>query len=606
MICYGIANRNVMVKQLLEQVQADLADFLNTKNISSPDVLIERAANSEFGDYTTNVAMRYAKTCSMSPLALAEEIVNFLETKSVSGIEKVVAVKPGFINFFFSPEVKVSTANAALSNQAFKKNASLSGQKWVVEHTSPNPNKAMHLGHLRNNLVGMGIVRILNWNGAEVVAEAVYNDRGIAIAKLMYGFLAHMKKNAEAETNIAYWTSHQSEWFTPEEKEMKADRFVAECYVLAEKDIASNPEIENQVRKMVVDWEAGDELVRQLWQHVLNFSYSGINQTLTRLGSHWDKIWYEHEHYQAGKDYVSKGLEQGIFTKLEDGAVLTNLESFKIPDTILLKNDGTSLYITQDIALTDLKRKTHQADKMVWVIGPDQSLAMRQLFAVCEQLGIGKVSDFNHVTYGYVGLKADDGGFQKMSSRAGTVVLIDDVIDEVKSVIKQRFVEEERHEPSKQDELSEKLALAAVKFSFLKSDRSQDMTFDVSQSVDVHGDSGIYVMYSYVRTQSILRKAARVLSEEISAPEVLGEEAELLRTLFYFNEVLEKSAKDLSVHHVAQYLLEVSSEFNRWYAKETILDGSDKEAYRLAIVKTVGDCLKSGMEILGIDVVDEM
>ncbi len=242
----------------------------------------------------------------------------------------------------------------------------------------------------------------------------------------------------------------------------------------------------------------------------------------------------------------------------------------------------------------------------MWVIGPDQSLAMRQLFAVCEQLGIGKKSDFNHVSYGYVGLKDEDGAFKKMSSRAGTVVLIDDVINTVKQTIRERFDEEERHEESVREDLSEKLALAALKFSFLKSDRNQGLAFDINESVDIHGDSGMYIMYAFVRTQSILRKAESEYNNSFVNPEKLGYEAELVRSLLYFNDVVIKSTTDLSVHHVAQYLLEISSEFNSWYAKETILDGSNEEAWRLKVVDAVAVTLKNGLALLGIDTVSEM
>jgi arginyl-tRNA synthetase len=440
-----------------------------------------------------------------------------------------------------------------------------------------------------------------------VVADAVYNNRGIAIAKVMYGYLAHMKQAANIPTDIAYWADHQDEWFTPAEKGIKPDVFVTECYVLAEKDVTANKEIEQMVRKMVVDWEAGDAATWKLWKLVLEYAYEGVDRTLARLGSHWDKVWYEHEHYQKGKDYVERGLLEEKFVKLVDGAVLTNLEAdYGLPETILLKNDGTSLYITQDIALTDLKVKTYQADKLVWVIGPDQSMAMKQMFAVCEQLGIGKVSDFTHVTYGYVGLKDKAGAFVKMSSRAGTVVLIDDVIDVVKATIKARFIQEGRHDIATQESLSEKLALVAVKFAFLKSDRNQSLTFDLEQSVDVQGDSGMYVMYTYVRTQSIARKAGAAGAGPFTTPTELGAEAELLRTLLYFPEVIKKAVADLSVHHVAQYLLELCSEFNSWYAKETILDGGDREAYKLALVEAVAITIENGLLLLGIETVDEL
>jgi len=233
---------------------------------------------------------------------------------------------------------------------------------------------------------------------------------------------------------------------------------------------------------------------------------------------------------------------------------------------------------------------------------PEQSLAFTQLFAVCEQLGIGKIEDFTHVSYGYVGLKGEDGGFKRMSSRAGTVVLIDDVIDGVKETILQRFASDEKET---NEETAETLALGAVKFAFLKSDRTQDMTFDVEQSVDIQGDSGMYVLYTFVRTQSILRKAGARTQAELTPTEGKIEHS-LVRNLLYFEDVIKKSADDLSVHHIAQYLLELSSEFNSWYAKDVVLDGSVSEEYKLAITKAVGITLQNGLRILGIQTVDKM
>jgi arginyl-tRNA synthetase len=597
-----------MRQEILDEITHKLRIWLGEAGVAFPVIQLERANSLEFGEYSSNVAMRYAKELSKNPLELADELTVFLQQQNVAGLEHVKAVRPGFINFYFTPAAKTQHIELILSaDEAFGVNQALKGEKWVIEHTSPNPNKAMHLGHLRNNLVGMGIVRLLKYSGAEVISDAVYNNRGIAIAKMMYGYLANMKQVANIPTDVEYWMEHRDEWFTPEEKGQKPDIFVTECYVLGERDISENPEIEKSVRQMVVDWEAGDKATLQLWEQVLKFAYAGIDRTLKRLGNHWDNVWYEHEHYQKGKEYIKEGLKKGVFQTLPDGAVLTNLEStYNLPETILLKNDGTSLYITQDIALTDLKKKTYGANKLVWVIGPDQSLAMNQLFAICEQLEIGKREDFTHVPYGYVGLKDVEKAYRKMSSRAGTVVLIDDVIDEVKAMINARFVEEEKHDDATRESLSEKLALAAVKFSFLKSDRNQTVSFDTEQSVDVQGDSGMYVVYSYVRTQSILRKAGSSAAGPLIPPTKLGEEASLLRSLLYFEEVIVKSTDNLSVHHVAQYLLEVSSEFNSWYAKETILDGSDSESYKLAIVKAVGITIKNGLNILGVETVDEM
>lgn len=597
-----------MLQEILQQIQTKIADWLREQGVAEPVVELERASLPEFGEYSSNAAMRHAKELKKNPLEIAEGLAAFLETAGVDGLERVGAVKPGFVNLYLTPAAKTQHLNTILErDEDFGKSHLHDGEKWVVEYISPNPNKAMHLGHLRNALVGAGIIELLRATGAKVVADGVYNNRGIAIAKVMYGYLEHMKQEANIPTDVSYWVEHPDEWFTPEEKNLKPDVFVTECYILGERDVKENSEIEQMVRQMVVDWEANDTDIWKLWEYVLGLAYAGIDRTLKRLDTHFDQVWYEHEHYQKGKEYVEKGLQAGLFQTIEGGAVLTNLEpTYGLSDTVLLKNDGTSLYITQDIALTDMKKNTYQADKLVWVIGPEQSHAMKQLFAVCEQLGIGKLGDFTHVPYGYVGLRDEAGAFKKMSSRAGTVVLIDDVIDEVKLTIKKRFATEGRHDEAISEELGERLALAAVKFAFLKSDRTQDMAFDVEQSVDVQGDSGMYVMYTYVRTQSILRKAGVLDSTPTIAPTELGTEATLMRSLLYFEDVVAKSVEDLSVHHVAQYLLEVCSEFNRWYAKETILDGSEREAYKLALVEAVAVTLRNGLNLLGIETVDEM
>ena len=593
-----------MVKELKNEIIQLVEIWLTEREIDNPVVVLERTADAQFGEYSLNSAMRYAKELALPPLVIAQELTEYLQNAGLPHIDRVEFVPPGFVNLYVSEQLLIEHVVTILTQGAeFGRLSSHVGEKWVIEHTSPNPNKAMHLGHLRNNLVGMGLVRLLKNTGAEVVSDGVYNDRGIAIAKVMYGFLAHMKKAAATPVDVAHFVSTPKEWYTPKDLDMRPDVFVEQCYVQAEADFTSMPEVEQTVRQMVVDWEAKDEAIWKLWRHVLDFAYAGQAHTLARLGSHWDKVWYEHEHYEEGKKYVQQGLEKKVFVKLEDKAVLTNLEAdYNLPDTVLLKNDGTSLYITQDLALTDLKKNTYGADKLLWVVGPEQSLSFKQLFASCEQLGIGALADFSHITYGYVSLKSATKGSYKMSSRAGTVVLIDDVIDGVKETILKRFAADDK-EADKQT--AETLALGAVKFTFLKSDRSQDITFDVEQSVDVHGDSGMYVLYAFVRTQSILRKAGERDLNEFVPTEALFEHS-LVRSLLYFQDVIEKSVDDLSVHHIAQYLLELSSQFNSWYAKDVVLDGSASEEYKLAITKAVGITLQNGLRILGIETVDKI
>ena len=590
-----------------EQKIADaIKGFLVQCDAVDVPVHIDTISDLQHGDVTTNIAFLLAKRLKKTPVVIAQELADFLAHQNIVGVDKVVAAGAGFVNITFNGNYYAQLLSEIFADgDAYGTNTKHAGEVWAIEHTSPNPNKAMHLGHLRNNLVGMSVGHILEWSGATVIYEAVDNNRGIAIAKLMWGFLAHMKKNADVPTDISYWATHQEEWYTPEDRGVPPDIFVSECYILGDKD-CKDPDIENKVRELVVRWEAGEEVVWKLWSHVLGYSYAGMDRTLRRLGNRWDVVWHEHEHYQKGKEYVEKGLAAGVFQKLEDGAVLTSLSAYNnIPDTILLKRDGTSLYITQDLALTALKKEIHHADHLVWVIGPDQTLAMRQLFAVCEQLGIGKLSDFTHVSYGYVGLKGADGGFQKMSSRAGTVVLIDDVLDEVRDALEKTYAEKGSILADENNDLFEKLALAAVKFSILKPERTQDTQFDVERSVEVKGDSGIYVMYTYVRTQSILRKA-HALGKKVEVPQEVVQGSEVVRMLRLFPKAVERALQDLSVHHVAQYLLELSGAFNAWYATEVILDGGTEEAEKLAVVEAVSLVLKNGLSIMGIRAVDEM
>lgn len=581
-------------------VQAIFEAFLTDNGIAAPDVILDEPADDKFGDIATSVALKYAKQLKKKPMELAQIMCDYLVAQNLLAVASVSVAEPGFINLVLTPSSYSDLLESILSAETtFGANTELENQKWVIEHTSPNPNKAMHLGHLRNNLVGMSLVRLLTFSGATVISDAIDNNRGIAIAKMMWGFLAHMKKSDSVPSDAQYWVNHPGEWFTPEEKRILPDIYVTQCYILGETDFKSNPDFEKVVRSFVVGWEAGDTVMWQLWSHMLSFAYAGMERTLTRLGNHWDKVWHEHEHYKSGKDFVEKGVTRGLFTVLDDGAVLTNLASYNIPDTILLKNDGTSLYITQDIALTALKKEFYHADKLVWVIGPEQSLVMKQLFATCEQLGIGAVADFSHVTYGYVGLRDESGSFKKMSSRAGTVVLIDDVLDAVKEKIQSRSNDEVTSEF-----LDEKLALAAVKFSILKTDRKQDLVFDPDQSITTTGDSGIYVMYAYTRAKSILRKKCR--SSNFVPPQELGSEINILRKLLYFPVVIKRSQVDLSVHHICQYLLELSSAFNSWYAKEIVIDGSERENYKLAVTEAVAETIKNGLAILGIDVIESM
>jgi len=594
------------IAETIADIESGITDFISGYGIEGVEVSLEKPSDLKFGDMSSNIALRYANEVGKKPYEFAKNLRDHLIAQNLKNIKQIEIVGQGYINISFDAAFHKGLVQEIIkSSGEYGKNNSLSNTRWVIEHTSPNPNKAMHLGHLRNNLVGMSLVNVLSWNGAHVISDAVDNNRGIAITKMMWGFLEYMKKEKNTPTDLTHWISDPQKWYTPEEKGLLPDIFATQCYILGESDFKENKEVENTVRNLVVQWEADNNDVRKLWSHVLSYAYEGMKRTLDRLGNHWDKVWHEHEHYQEGKKYVHDGLKKGIFRRLEDGAVLTDLIKYNLPDTILLKNDGTSLYITQDIALTALKKETYKANKLIWVIGPEQSLAMKQLFAVCEQLGFGQLGEFTHVSYGYVGLKDANGGFKKMSSRAGTVVLIDDVIDSVKSKILARLsIKQDDQSDDDLNKCSEKLALAAVKFSILKSDRNQDLTFDADESIKTTGDSGIYVLYAYVRTQAILRKKQKddLVPDNIDD----GLELDIVKQLMFFPTVVNRAKEDLSTHHIAQYLLELCSAFNSWYSKETVLDGSERESYKLAVTKSVGIVIKNGLSILGIDTVEKI
>jgi len=581
------------------------------------EVNLEFPGDGVFGDYTTNVAMavfadpkrklhvvkeRAGKPSIAdikNPREFAEIIVNSLKSHpEISKIvEKIEVAGPGFINFWLKKDVLV---NSLMQIESAKEKYGISDigkrKTWGIEHTSPNPNKAMHLGHLRNNVTGMAIANIAEACGYKVTRDCIDNDRGIAIAKLMWGYLKFAKKDGGKEADITYWFDHQDEWQTPKDLNLRPDRFVDQLYVKGTTDFESDKNIEEKVRKLVVDWEAEDKITWALWKTVLGYSYQGQKMTLKRLGNKWDKVWHEHEHYRQGKKFVEEGLKKGIFKKLDDGAVVTELAKYKLPDTIVMKSDGTALYITQDLALTKLKMDTFKADKLFWVIGPEQSLAMQQVFAVCEQLGIGKIEDFVHLAYGYMSLK----GQGKMSSRLGNVIYIDELLDLAKAKVK-KIMDGSDFSQKELDKISEMVGVGAVKYSILRVGRLQDMAFDINESVSVEGNSGPYLQYTTARTNSVLRKAEFPISN-FQFPinlQLNNEELSVLRSLIKFQEVIQIAVKTYSPNLLCNFLYDLAQKYNNFYNTNRILD-SDNEEFRLALTFGVGQVLKNGLKLLGI------
>ena len=554
------------------------------------------------GDYATSVAFLVAKDLKCAPIEAAQKIVDALPP--IAGIARIEAVAPGYVNFWLTrgaleDEVKKIAASGDGYGGRFPADQK---QTWLVEHTSANPNKAMHLGHLRNNVLGMALSNVWEFLGVNVVRDYISNDRGIAIARLMWGYLKYARIDGEQKTDLIYWYQHQDEWQTPESTGKRSDIFVDELYVKASQDFEADKAVEARVRQMVVDWEAGDEATRALWKRVMRYSEDGQKMTLARLGSKIDKTWYEHEHYQTGKDFVEQGLHKGIFKKLDDGAVLTDLASYGLPDTIVQKADGTSLYITQDIALTKLKRDAFHPDRMFWVVGVEQSNALRQVFAICDQLGIGTLTDYTHISYGWMSIKGEG----SMSSRKGNVIYIDDLIDTAKERVLPK-IDKEKIGDARLEDVAEAVALGAVKYSILKVGRTVDMQFDIDASISFEGDSGPYVQYTYARSRAIVRKAANVGVASSNSGAMPDDVIDLVRRLARFELVVAAAGSDLSVHYVCTYLSELAQYFNAYYAKQVVVDGVDASSpYRVAVMAAVGQVLKNGLRLLGIVPLERM
>ncbi len=533
------------------------------------DPHLEFSSRPEFGDYTTNVAIQNHLD--------AKEIVDKLnKDKSLKEIiEKIEIAGPGFVNFHLSTKALTNNLSQIIElKENYGKSEPKNKQTWLIEHTSPNPNKAMHLGHLRNNVLGMSISNIWEFSGIKVIRDDIDNNRGIAIAKLMWGYLKYGDVKKESS--------------------MRPDRFIDELYTKASADF-EDPKVEKQVRQMVIDWEKGDEKTWELWKKVLAYSYEGQDMTLKRLGSKWDKVWHEHEHYKEGKKIVEDGLKKGIFKVGVGGAIVTDLKKYKLPDTVVIKSDGTALYITQDLALTKLKKETFHADKMFWVVGPDQNLALKQLFAVCEQLGIGKINEFTHIAFGYMSVK----GGGKMSSRKGNVIYIDDLLDEAKEKIKSLH--------NIADDIAEEVGTGAVKYSILKVGRLQDIAFDINESISFEGNSGPYVQYTYARTQSVLSKSNKQPNVILSVAEgsLSGQELFVLHELIKFPEIIEYAATSYSPNILCEYLYVLASRYNTMYNKVKII-GSDHEEFLLALTFAVSQILKNGLALLGIAAPEKM
>ncbi len=564
-----------------------------------------QATRKEFEGDITVVVFPMLRQVKTNPVQLGEAIGAYL-LKNVEEVDAYNVVK-GFLNISISNSYYIDFFEAIKSNPTygFVSHAD-NPEVTMVEYSSPNTNKPLHLGHVRNNLLGYSVAKIIEASGTKVNKTQIINDRGIHICKSMLAW--KMFGNNE----------------TPESTGLKGDKLVGNYYVkfdaVYKTQIAelitkglTNDEAKKQApilleaQQMLKLWEAGDKEVVTLWETMNNWVYKGFNETYKNLGVEFDSMYYESQTYLLGKEFITEGLASGVFYKKEDGSVWCDLTSDGLDEKIVLRADGTAVYMTQDIGTAIQRIKDHPAiSSMVYTVGNEQDYHFQVLFLILKKLGFAWAKNLFHLSYGMVDLPSG-----KMKSREGTVVDADDLIDEMTSTAKeisQELGKLEGYTDAKKEEIYKTIGLGALKYYILKVDPKKRILFNPKESVDFQGNTGPFIQYTYARIQAILRKSNVDKDSKINLTALHPKEKELLKQLQLFPEVIQNAAQFHSPALIANYVYDLVKSFNSFYQNVSIL-GADTEAektFRVQLSNSVANTIKNGFSTLGIDVPERM
>lgn len=592
--------------QSLQQATAEAVQALYGQ-MPTPEQLQFQKTRSEFEGQWTLVAFPLLKISRKNPEATAQEIGAYLQ-EHCSLVEGIQIVK-GFLNLSIAPAAWVEDFNAIRSDKTFgHKQATADAPFVMVEYSSPNTNKPLHLGHVRNNLLGYSIARILEASGNRVFKTNIVNDRGIHICKSM---LAWQRWGNGA---------------TPESTGKKGDHLIGDFYVLFDKHYkaelttlmnegktkeeaeAASP-LMADARAMLRRWEDGDEEIRSLWSTMNSWVYVGFDETYKRMGVSFDEIYYESETYLLGKEEVLRGLKEGKFVQDPDGSVWADFTDEGLDRKILLRSDGTSVYITQDIGTAKMRFDKHPIDKMVYVVGNEQEYHFKVLSLLLDRLGYAFGKGLVHFSYGMVELP--DG---KMKSREGTVVDADDLMDEM--VATARAIAEEQGKgkdmPAEEAaEVARRVGLGSLKYFILKVDPRKNMTFNPKESIDFNGNTGSFIQYTYTRIRSLLRKAEELgiaLPATFAGLTISTKEQELIAKVAEYADVVEEAARTYSPAVIANYVYDLVKEYNQFYHEFSILKEENEElrAFRLALSEVVARTIAAGFSLLGIEMPERM
>ncbi len=538
------------------------------------------------GDYTL-VTFPLLKISRQAPDATGNAIGEWL-VANVPEIATYNSVK-GFLNLSFSAVYW----NEALQEMAARKDFGQlppTGRRVMVEFSSPNTNKPLHLGHIRNNLLGDSVSRILKACGNEVVKSTIVNDRGVHICKSMYAW------------------EKLFDGATPESTGKKGDHLVGDCYVAYAKLEKEHPEVIDEVHKMLVDWEAGDPHVRELWAMMNGWVYKGFDETYAALGISFDQVDHESETYLLGKELVQKGLAEGVFVKDPDGSVWCDLTADGLDRKLVLRGDGTSVYITQDLGTAERRFNTYKLDSHVYVVGNEQDYHFQVLKLILKKLGFAWADQIYHLSYGMVELPEG-----KMKSREGTVVDADDLIESMYQEAKKTSEESGKLEDlseAEKERLYRTIGLGALKYFIIKVDPKKTMLFNPKESIDFNGNTGPFIQYTHARICSILRKATVSFGPDSIRADAQpsAKEVRLVKLLGLFSGKVAEAGAALSPAVIANYAYELAKEFNQYYHDTPILKETDESVlkYRLALIATLARTLRSAMSLLGIELPERM
>lgn len=604
------------IESMISSAVIDAVKTLYGQEVGEKMVQLQKTKR-EFEGNLTLVVFPFLKISKKKPEDTAQEIGQYL----VDNCEAVATfnVVKGFLNLVIAQSAWLSLLNSINADEKFgEKKATEESPLVMIEYSSPNTNKPLHLGHVRNNLLGWSLAKIMEANGNKVVKTNIVNDRGIHICKSMLAWLKY--GNGE----------------TPETSGKKGDHLIGDYYVAfdkhyreevkqltaqyvadgmgeeeAEKKAKEEAPLIKEAHDMLVKWEQNDPEVRALWKKMNDWVYAGFDETYKALGVGFDKIYYESETYLKGKAKVEEGLAKGLFERHADNSVWADLTNEGLDQKLLLRSDGTSVYMTQDIGTAEMRFKDYPIDKMIYVVGNEQNYHFQVLSILLDRLGFKWGKELVHFSYGMVELPNG-----KMKSREGTVVDADDLVETMIADARQTSEELGKFNDmtdEERNEIARIVGMGALKYFILKVDARKNMLFNPEESIDFNGNTGPFIQYTHARIRSILRKAENTdISEQsgqTATTDLLSQkEIDLIQKLNEYGAVVEQAGKDYSPSGIANYCYELTKEFNQFYHDYSILKEEDanKKAVRLVLAKNVAKVIKNGMALLGIEVPERM